>query len=260
MKKSLMKKGMVTVLSAVTTLGVVSPLMMVTTSANATGIPVFDGGNFANMLINAANQATQISQQVNQINQAIRGNGLSEQMLKQLGVSNYSGIISQMSQQASDLNKVIQASNSLKQSVSQVQSEFKALYPNAQSYKNKTPDQLLKDFGKWSDQLQNANATAMQAQASVSSIADRNVKIGNILSESAGAAGQSQVAQMQGTNQLLGVLGQQMNDLHQVLATGQRATMEAQAQAQAEKDALRADWQKRNTSTRNTGSYSSKGF
>ena len=90
-------------------------LAVIPVTANATGIPVFDGGNFANMIINATNQATQISQQVNQINQAIKGNGLSEQMLKQLGISNYSGIISQMSQQASDLNKVIQASNTLKQ-------------------------------------------------------------------------------------------------------------------------------------------------
>jgi P-type conjugative transfer protein TrbJ len=179
-------------------------------------------------------------------------------MLRQLGISNYSGIISQMSKQTSDLNKVIQASNSLKQSVGQVQAEFKALYPNAQSYKNKTPDQMLSDFGKWSNQLQNANATAMQAQASVSAIADRNVKIGNLLSESAGAAGASTVSQIQGTNQLLGVLGQQMNDLHSVLATGQRATMEAQAQAQAEKDAMRSDWKNRNTS--NLGSYSSKGY
>lgn len=236
-----------------------APLMTISVSANATGIPVFDGGNFANMIINAANQATQISQQVNQINQAIRGNGLSEQMLKQLGVSNYAGILSQMSQQASDLNKVIQASNSLKQSVSQVQSEFKALYPNAGSYKNKTPEQMLKDFGKWSDQLQNANATAMQAQASVSAIADRNVKIGNVLSESAGAAGASTVSQIQGTNQLLGVLGQQMNDLHQVLATGQRATMEAQAQAQAVKDSQRAAW-KETTTFKNNYNYKGKNW
>ena len=49
-----------------------------------------------------------------------------------------------------------------------------------------------------------------------------------------------------------------MNDLHSVLATGQRATMEAQAQAQAEKDAMRSDWKNRNTS--NLGSYSSKGY
>jgi len=231
-------------------------LAFVPVVTNATGIPVFDGGNFANMIINAANQATQISQQVNQVNQAIRGNGLSEQMLKQLGISNYSGIISQMSQQASDLNKVIQASNSLKQSVGQVQAEFKALYPNAQSYKNKSPDQMLKDFGKWSDQLQNANATAMQAQASVNSIADRNVKIGNVLSESAGSAGASTVSQIQGTNQLLGVLGQQMNDLHQVLATGQRATIEAQAQAQAVKDSQRQAWSDATTFKNN---YSQKG-
>ena len=232
------------------------PLMTISISANATGIPVFDGGNFANMIINAANQATQISQQVSQVNQAIRGNGLSEQMLKQLGVSNYSGIISQMSQQASDLNKVIQASNSLKKSVGQVQAEFKALYPNAASYKNKSPDQMLKDFSKWSDQLQNANATAMQAQASVSAIADRNVKIGNVLSESAGAAGASTVSQIQGTNQLLGVLGQQMNDLHSVLATSQRATMEAQAQAQAVKDSQRQAWR---DSTTFKNDYSHKG-
>jgi conjugal transfer/entry exclusion protein len=50
----------------------------------ATGIPVFDGGNFANMIINAANQATQISNQVSQINSLLRGNALSEQALRQL--------------------------------------------------------------------------------------------------------------------------------------------------------------------------------
>ncbi|WP_228275410.1 type IV secretion system protein [Acinetobacter oleivorans] len=233
--------------------------MAISTHTNATGIPVFDSGNFANMIINATNQATQISQQVNQINQAIRGNGLSEQMLKQLGVSNYSSIIFQMSQQASDLNKVIQASNSLKHSVGQVQAEFKALYPNANSYKNKTPDQMLQDFSKWSNQLQNANATAMQAQASVGAIVDRNMKIGNILSESAGSAGASTVSQIQGTNQLLGILGQQMNDLHSVLATSQRATMEAQAQAQAVKDSQRQAWRD-STTFKNDYSYKGKNW
>ena len=154
MKPKFKKKVIAAVVSVITSFGVIAPTLTISTTASATGIPVFDGGNFANMLINATNQATQISQQVNQINQAIRGNGLSEQMLRQLGISNYSGIISQMSKQTSDLNKVIQASNSLKQSVGQVQAEFKALYPNAQSYKNKTPDQMLSDFGKWSNQLQ----------------------------------------------------------------------------------------------------------
>ncbi|MGG6518200.1 UNVERIFIED_CONTAM: conjugal transfer protein TrbJ [Acinetobacter baumannii] len=235
------------------------PLMAISTHTNATGIPVFDSGNFANMIINATNQATQISQQVNQINQAIRGNGLSEQMLKQLGVSNYSSIIFQMSQQASDLNKVIQASNSLKHSVGQIQAEFEALYPNATSYKNKTPDQMLQDFSKWSNQLQNANATAMQAQASVGAIVDRNMKIGNILSESAGSAGASTVSQIQGTNQLLGILGQQMNDLHSVLATSQRATMEAQAQAQAVKDSQRQAWRD-STAFKNDYSYKGKNW
>jgi P-type conjugative transfer protein TrbJ len=256
MKQHFKNKTLALVVSLTTTFGVLAPTLVISTTANSAGIPVFDGSNFANMIISASNQATQISQQVNQINQAIRGNGLSEQMLRQLGISNYSGILSQMSQQASDLNKVIQASNSLKQSVSQVQAEFKALYPNAQSYKNKTPEQMLRDFSKWSDQLQNANATAMQAQASVNSIADRNIKIGNLLSESAGSAGASTVSQIQGTNQLLGVLGQQMNDLHSVLATSQRATMEAQAQAQAIKDSQRQAWRE---STTFKNDYSLKG-
>jgi len=43
-------------------------LAFVPVVTNATGIPVFDGGNFANMIINATNQATQISQQVSQVN------------------------------------------------------------------------------------------------------------------------------------------------------------------------------------------------
>jgi conjugal transfer/entry exclusion protein len=96
MKPKFKKKVIAAVVSVITSFGVIAPTLTISTTASATGIPVFDGGNFANMLINATNQATQISQQVNQINQAIRGNGLSEQMLRQLGISNYSGIISQM--------------------------------------------------------------------------------------------------------------------------------------------------------------------
>lgn len=63
--------------SLTTTFGVLAPTLVISTTANSAGIPVFDGSNFANMIISASNQATQISQQVNQINQAIRGNGLS---------------------------------------------------------------------------------------------------------------------------------------------------------------------------------------
>lgn len=216
------------------------------TSTMATGIPVFDGSNFANMIISASNQATQISNQVQQINNLLRGNALSEQALRQLGLGNYSGVVSKMNAQYQDLNKILTASKSLNASVSSVQSQFKQMYPNFQNMKNQSPTQMYQQFGKWSDQLQNANQAAMQAQATINNIKDRNSQISSILQESAGGAGASQVAQLQSSNQMLGVLTQQMNDLHSVMAASARSASEAQAIAQAEKDAMRQEWKQRN--------------
>ncbi|MFL1616231.1 conjugal transfer protein TrbJ [Acinetobacter baumannii] len=235
-------------MSSTALFGGVTPLV-ISTTANATGIPVFDGSNFANMIISATNQATQISNQVQQINSLLRGNALSEQALRQLGLGNYSGLVSQMSAQYKDLNKIISASKALNASVSEVQSQFQQLYPNFQNMKNRSPEQMYQQFGKWSDQLQDANKSAMQAQSTINNIKDRNNRIASILNESAGSAGASQVAQLQSSNQMLGVLAQQMNDLHTVMAASARSATEAQATAQAEKDAMRQAWKGANDTT-----------
>lgn len=203
--------------------GVLAVTTVTSTSSMATGIPVFDGSNFANMIISASNQAQQISNQVSQINSLLRGNALSEQALRQLGLGNYSGLVSQMSAQYQDLNKIISASKALNASVGEVQSQFKQLYPNFQNMKNRSPEQMYQQFGKWSDQLQDANKSAMQAQSTINNIKDRNNRIASILNESAGSAGASQVAQLQSSNQMLGVLAQQMNDLHTVMAASARS-------------------------------------
>lgn len=215
-------------------------------TVHATGIPTFDASNFANMINSAANQATQISNQVQQINGILRGNALSEQALKQLGLGNYSGVIRQMNSQYQDLNKILTASKTMSASVSDVQAQFKQLYPNFQNMKNQTPSEMYQQFGKWSDQLQSANQTAMQTQTTINNIKDRNNQIKSILMDSAGANGASQVAQIQSSNQMLGVLAQQMNDLNSVVASSSRASIQAQAVAQAEKDAVRQDWKERN--------------
>ena len=185
-------------------MSVSSVASVVPVTANATGIPVFDGANFANMITNAVNQATQISNQVQKINSLVKGNALSEQALKQLGLGNYSNVISQVSQQAKDVNQLLAASRSLKKSVSDVQDEFQTLYSQAGS--KQTPDQMLANFSRWSNQLQDANKTAMQAQSTINNIADRNQQISSILNESADGASASQVAQIQSSNQLLGVV------------------------------------------------------
>ena len=215
--------------------GILAVTTVTSTSSMATGIPVFDGSNFANMIISASNQAQQISNQVSQINSLLRGNALSEQALRQLGLGNYSGLVSQMSAQYQDLNKIISASKALNASVGEVQSQFQQLYPNFQNMKNRSPEQMYQQFGKWSDQLQDANKSAMQAQSTINNIKDRNNRIASILNESAGSAGASQVAQLQSSNQMLGVLAQQMNDLHTVMAASARSATEAQATAKRKK-------------------------
>ena len=242
------------------TLAVLLACGTATSTSTMAGIPVFDGSNFANMIISASNQAQQISNQVSQINSLLRGNALSEQALRQLGLGNYSGLLSQMSAQYQDLNKIITASKALSASVSEIQSQYQQLYPNFQNMKNRSPEQMYQQFGKWSDQLQDANKSAMQAQSTINNIKDRNNRISSILSESAGASGASQVAQLQSSNQMLGVLAQQMNDLHTVMASSARSATEAQAMAQAEKDAMRNAWKQRNTSSLDLSSTKAKGF
>lgn len=242
------------------TLAVLLACGTATSTSTMAGIPVFDGSNFANMIISASNQAQQISNQVSQINSLLRGNALSEQALRQLGLGNYSGLLSQMSAQYQDLNKIITASKALSASVSEIQSQYQQLYPNFQNMKNRSPEQMYQQFGKWSDQLQDANKAAMQAQSTINNIKDRNNRISSILSESAGGAGASQVAQLQSSNQMLGVLAQQMNDLHTVMASSARSATEAQAMAQAEKDAMRNAWKQRNTSSLDLSSTKAKGF
>ncbi|WEV50249.1 conjugal transfer protein TrbJ (plasmid) [Acinetobacter sp. ESL0695] len=227
---------------------------------SATGIPTFDASNFANMINSAVNQATQISNQVQQINGILRGNALSEQALKQLGLGNYSGIIRQMNSQYQDLNKVLTASKNLSASVSDVQAQFKQLYPSFQSMKNQTPTQRYQQFSQWSDQLQSANQSAMQTQTTINNIKDRNDQIKSILMDSAGANGASQVAQIQSSNQMLGVLAQQMNDLNSVVASSSRASIQAQAAAQAEKDAMKQEWMKRNDTSNYQTSIGSNQF
>ncbi|MBC6676415.1 type IV secretion system protein (plasmid) [Acinetobacter baumannii] len=242
------------------TLAVLLACGTATSTSTMAGIPVFDGSNFANMIISASNQAQQISNQVSQINSLLRGNALSEQALRQLGLGNYSGLLSQMSAQYQDLNKIITASKALSASVSEIQSQYQQLYPNFQNMKNRSPEQMYQQFGKWSDQLQDANKSAMQAQSTINNIKDRNNRIASILNESAGGAGASQVAQLQSSNQMLGVLAQQMNDLHTVMASSARSATEAQAMAQAEKDAMRNAWKQRNTSSLDLSSTKAKGF
>ncbi len=242
------------------TLAVLLACGTATSTSTMAGIPVFDGSNFANMIISASNQAQQISNQVSQINSLLRGNALSEQALRQLGLGNYSGLLSQMSAQYQDLNKIITASKALSASVSEIQSQYQQLYPNFQNMKNRSPEQMYQQFGKWSDQLQDANKSAMQAQSTINNIKDRNNRIASILNESAGSAGASQVAQLQSSNQMLGVLAQQMNDLHTVMAASARSATEAQATAQAEKDAMRNAWKQRNTSSLDLSSTKAKGF
>ena len=118
------------------TLAVLLACGTATSTSTMAGIPVFDGSNFANMIISASNQARQISNQVSQINSLLRGNALSEQALRQLGLGNYSGLLSQMSAQYQDLNKIITASKALSASVSEIQSQYQQLYPNFQNMKN----------------------------------------------------------------------------------------------------------------------------
>ncbi len=231
--------------------------------ANA-GIPVFDGSNFANMLISAGNQAQQlaqyaqqISQFATQIDQVAHGNALSAQMLNQLGLGGFNDLNSSISQSVQAIGQLQSAVSTITRDVNNVQSQFNNLYNAPNGFSNMSPAQLLGMAQNWSTALQQANKAALQSQSVVNNIQNYNNQMSNILSTAGGSDADSQVAQIQSTNQMLGIMGQQLNDMNQQIADANRAIVAYNQQQQSYNDMVMAGQQSHQspTSARQDSTY-----
>ncbi|MGE3537369.1 MAG: P-type conjugative transfer protein TrbJ [Candidatus Tectimicrobiota bacterium] len=98
---------------------------------------------------------------------------------------------------------------------------------------------LLQQATRWTAQLQQASATALQAQSVWERLTGQQARLQLALTASDTAGGNLQVSQA--TNQLLGVLAEQQGSLQQILAASSRAEASLLALQAAQDEAARAN-------------------
>jgi P-type conjugative transfer protein TrbJ len=205
---------------------------------NATGIPVVDAANLSQTMITAVNAVTSVANQAMQIANEVRMIQNQLQSLSTLGESSFGAVNANLNNQLYQLNSVLNTVKGVGFQIGNVDSQFRAMFPEGTDWSTKDVGQYGGYFDKWSAQVQDSARTAMQSQGVIENIRRNNAETSNILSQAKGADGE--VRQLQAVNQMLGVLASQMGDMTVALTAGGRSSASIAAAGQAERDAQRA--------------------
>lgn len=203
----------------------------------ATGIPVFDAGNFSQTLITATNAVRQVANQVQMIQHQVQSIQYQVQSLKTLGQGRFTELAANLNMQLGQLDGMMQTVNGVSYRINAVQGQFRQLFPADSDWSTKPLNQYGDYYRRWSDQIQDASLAAMKSQAVIDNIRRYTADAQAVLAQSQGADGE--VRQLQSVNQLLAVLTSQLGDMTLAMTTSARLGASAAAAAQAEQDAQR---------------------
>jgi len=203
-------------------------------SSSASGIPVVDIAALIQAVMDAINQATQITNQVTQIQNQVQSLQNQAKSLQSLGSGNFNALNTNFSQQLGSIQSVLSSAQNISYSVQNVRSQFDTLFPQGTDWSTIDSSQYGDFYQQWNSAMSEAAQTAMSAQSILAKVQQDNATAQNILSSVNGADGE--VRQLQASNQMLSVLSQQMTSLNQTVATSGRvsATMAARAAAEDE--------------------------
>jgi len=194
---------------------------------------VFDPSNLAQNIMTAANTLEQINNQIKQLqnqaqslmNQAKNLTGLDFSALAELRAT------------LSATNLLIQQAQGLAFNVSQMEPEFRRLYPDSYSAAVSGTQMALDARARWSHSLEALRtATKVQAQAVQNFAADERT-LTDLVNRSQSAVGALQA--MQATNQLLALQSRQSMQAQQLQITQDRATALEQARQVAVQERAR---------------------
>jgi len=203
----------------------------------ASGIPVVDIASLTQALQSAINQGTQIANQASQISNQIQSIQNQIRSLETLDKTNFDILNTNFSQQFSQISSVLSAANYVGFDLANVRSQFEALFPSGTDWETIDSSQYQDFYRQWNNTLSDSAKVAMEAQATIRQIQQRNTDAQNILSSVSEADGE--VRQLQANNQMLSVMSQQIGDLNQTMATSGRISATLAAKSAAEYEAKR---------------------
>lgn len=192
---------------------------------------VIDPTNLAQNIQQVAKSIIQIQNQIQQIQQMA-------QTLQTIGGSQFGNISGGLTGQLTEMQNTLGTLTQISQSVANIESEFRILFPDENTWKNYDFSNHRDTLKKWSDEIDNATAEALKAQGITQRVAGTVSSVNAILSQSQTADGE--VRQLQLMNQSIAVLSQQMNDSLQLLAANGRLEAIRAAREEKAREAARA--------------------
>lgn len=198
---------------------------------------VFDAKTFAEAgktAIEAANSAANTATMVGQTYTMIANQARA---LKTLPEDKWNQVKSAFQENDEQVQSLLLNMKGISFDMGGIDGSFSDMFPEGTDWSNINLGDYSSYFGKWGDEIKNASSNAMKGQAILDKIKNNNGRLQDILKGVEGADGQ--VRQLEGTNQMLGVLGNQLGDISASLATTGKLSATAQAQAQAESEAQR---------------------
>jgi P-type conjugative transfer protein TrbJ len=183
--------------------------LMLTQTAPAPAITVFDPTNYAQNILQASRALEQIHNQIQQIDQATR-------MLTQNPLQLSPEIASDIDQ----ARQLFSQAQGIAFDLQKVNSDFQRLYPS--QWSNMNLGDLANQSNQWLAQDRQSIQNAMQAEAQAAqAIGQSQSQIDRALQSSSGAEGQT--GAIQASNQLLGVTASQLAQIHALLIAQGRA-------------------------------------
>ena len=120
--------------------------------ASATGIPVFDAGNFAQNIVTALNTVTSVTNQAAQIANELEMIKNQARSLKTLDSGVFSQADANLSQQIAQMNGIVSEAKGLGFSLDGINSQFRTLFPEGTEWSQMDGKQYSPYFRKWSDE------------------------------------------------------------------------------------------------------------
>lgn len=201
---------------------------------------VIDAGNLVQTSLTAINTAVEV---INQAVQIVHEVEIIKNQLEQLSydaanlTSTPLSLLAELQSALRTYQQLLQQAQGLGYQISSIGTAFDTLYPpiGRSGVSSRT---LVQDAQRWLSQLRSGSRSGMQMQAILERLNQQESRVTRAVAASEAAPGN--LAAVQVTNQLLGMMSEQQASMQQMVAASQRAHVSMLAAQAAEADAAQS--------------------
>jgi P-type conjugative transfer protein TrbJ len=195
----------------------------------------------AAILSELLSQGLQLANQIEQLQTQIR---YTEQTLKQLDPTSFSGLVNTFNTLRWNYQSIAGQVQTIGFTASHVQADFNRMFPKDKTAWRSVPSSDFDGrYASWQTEISNSSLVAMSAQTQIDLLKRQNDVMMDILRQSQGANGE--LRQLQLINQSLAKIHDRLGTVVEVLATSQRVTAALAASGSGEKLMIRESKQRR---------------